>query len=280
MAKRRYEFDEAKIARYTKEGRGTGHGSGYQPWLTIQDVPSLGRCTRIHGFKSGREHHLLSDLETGLFQILEWSDAVVDIREQFPLDREVTRALATEMGVAHPRDMKTGTDLVMTTDFVIDVRVEQGVQQRALAVKPADHLEKQRILEKFELERRYWQRQSVPLHIVTDRDLPKQRVKTLHWLHEMRSLEHMEGHHPDYWRDRCERFLARLQKVHGGLIEHFLSSLEERDGLSLGEPMTVLRYLAANRIIGIDLDRPFSSKDPIDRLQILQQKLPAQQQVA
>lgn len=280
MAKRRYAFDEAKIARYAKEGRGTGRGSAYRPWLTVQDVPSLGLCSRIHGFKSRREHHLLSNLESALFQILEWSDIVVDVREQFPLDREVTRMLATEMGIAHPRDVETGTDLVMTTDFVVDVRVGQDVEERALAVKPADELVKPRILEKLELERRYWRRESVSWHVVTDRDLPRERAKTLRWLHEMRSLNHMEGHYPDYWRDRCERFLAQLQQVRGGLIEHFLRSLEECDGFSPGEPMTVLRHLAANRVIGIDLDRPFSSKDPIDHLRILQRKLPLQQEVA
>lgn len=280
MAKRRYGIDEAKIARFIKEGRGTGRGGAYRPWLTVQDVPSLGLCSRIHGFKSGREHHMLSNLESALFQILEWSEAIVDIREQFPLDREVTRMLATEMGIVHPRDVKTGTDLVMTTDFVIDVRVGHGVQERALAVKPADELVKPRILEKLELERRYWRRAGVSWHVVTDRDLPRERVKTLHWLHEMRSVDRMEGCHPDYWRDRCERFLARLQQVRGGLIEHFLRSLEERDGFSLGEPMTVLRHLAATRVIGIDLDRPFSSKDPIDCLPVLQRKLPVQQEVA
>lgn len=280
MAKHKYEFDEQKIARYAKEGRGTGHGNAYKPWLTIQDVPSLGRCSRIHGFKSGREHHLLSDLESALFQILEWSEVVVDIREQFPLDREVTRMLVTEMGIVHPREVKTSTDLVMTTDFVIDVRLGSDVQQRALAVKPADELAKPRIQEKLELERRYWRRVGVPWHVVTDRDLPRERVKTLHWLHEMRSLDRMEGRHLDYWRDRCERFLTRLQHVRGGLIEDFLRSLEERDGFSLGEPMTVLRYLAANRVIGIDLDRLFSSKDPIDHLRLLQRKLPVQKEVA
>lgn len=280
MAKRRYGFNEAKIAKFTAQGRGSGRGREYHPWLTIQDVPSLGRVSRIHGFKSGREHHLLSDLESGLFQILEWSDAVVDVREQFPLDREVTRMLATEMGVAHPRDPKTGTDLVMTTDFLVDVRVGRATQECALAVKPAAELAKPRILEKLELERRYWRREGVAWHVVTDRDLPRERVKTLHWLHEMRSLDHMEGRHPDYWRDRCERFLARLQQVRGGLIEHFLSSLEECDGFPLGEPMTVLRHLAANRVVGIDLDRPFSSKDPIDHLRVLQKKLPPQQAVA
>jgi hypothetical protein len=280
MAKRRYAIDEAKIARYFKEGRGTGHGGTYRPWLTVQDVPSLGLCSRIHGLKSGREHHLLSNLESALFHILEWSEIVVDIREQFPLDREVTRMLATEMGIAHPRDVKTGTDLVMTTDFVVDVRIGQDIQERALAVKPADELAKPRTLEKLELDRRYWLRQSVPWHVVTDRDLPRERVKTLRWLHEMRSLDHLEGRYPDYWRDRCDRLLAQLQQVRGGLIEHFLHSLEECDGFSPGEPMTVLRHLAANRVIGIDLDRPFSSKDSIDHLRILQRELPPQQEVA
>ena len=65
MAKRKYEIDEAKIERFRKEGRGIGHGKDYKPWLTIHDVPSLGRVSRIFCFKTDREHHFLSDLEAG-----------------------------------------------------------------------------------------------------------------------------------------------------------------------------------------------------------------------
>lgn len=71
MAKRRYGFDEAKIQRYFAEGRGTGNLAAYKPWLTIQDVPSSGRVSRISGWKTARIHHLLSDGETGLFLMFE-----------------------------------------------------------------------------------------------------------------------------------------------------------------------------------------------------------------
>ena len=134
MARRRYSFDETKLKRFAKEGRGTGHGSDYRPWLQVQDVPSHGRSTRIHSYKTGRQHHLLSDLETGLFLILDWADHVVDIREQFPLDRDVTRMLAAKMGVVHPRDVQTKSDIVMTTDLLVDVRLDGGVSLIALSV--------------------------------------------------------------------------------------------------------------------------------------------------
>lgn len=103
MAKRRYDFDEKKLERFMKEGRGQGHGESYRPWLTIQDVSSSGRSSRIHCRKTGREHHFLSDIKTALFLLLDWSDSVTDIREQFPLDREETRRIAADMGVRHPR---------------------------------------------------------------------------------------------------------------------------------------------------------------------------------
>jgi len=78
MARRKYSVDEALIARYLKEGRGTGFGADYKPWLKIYDVPSLGRSHRLRGIKTGRVHHFLSDIEANLFYLLDWHDAVVD----------------------------------------------------------------------------------------------------------------------------------------------------------------------------------------------------------
>ncbi|MFP5516143.1 MAG: hypothetical protein ACLGJC_24050 [Alphaproteobacteria bacterium] len=42
MARRRYAFEEDRITPFHKEGRGTGRGGNYKPWLTVQDVPSPG----------------------------------------------------------------------------------------------------------------------------------------------------------------------------------------------------------------------------------------------
>ncbi|WP_083491123.1 TnsA endonuclease N-terminal domain-containing protein [Stenotrophomonas terrae] len=283
MAKRRYDFDEARISRFLKEGRGTGQGQDYKPWLTIHDVPSLGLASRIFGFKTRREHHCLSNLEAGFLRILEWSELVLDIREQFPLDREVTRMLAGKMGIEHPRDPRTRVDVVMTTDFMVDVRTDGRSKTVAYAIKPAQDLEDlktgRRTIDKLELERRYWSRDQISWHLVTDRDLPKLRIMNLAWLHEMRSFEHELAPHPCYWQDRCDQFLGEFQRVRSGSIDDFFMHLEGRRQFAPGEPLKVLRHLAANKQIVIDLDREFSHRDRFDVLRLPEREQPRLQLV-
>lgn len=71
------------IERKLKDGLGQGFGSDYKPWINIQDVPLLGRSTRLKGTKVPRQHEFLSDLGINYFYLLEYSDSVIDIREQF-----------------------------------------------------------------------------------------------------------------------------------------------------------------------------------------------------
>lgn len=264
MAKRRYGFDENKLTRFLNEGRGQGYGSEYRPWLLVQDVSSLGRSTRIYSRKTRREHHLLSDIETALFLLFDWSDAVTDIREQFPLDREETRRIAADMGVRHPADTQSRTDIVMTTDFVVNVQVGDTNMLAARSVKPASELDKPRTLEKQEIERRYWHNKGVDWGLVTNLDLPTQRIKSLRWLHEMQSLEHMTALYPGYWDDRCGKFLACLQHASGMSIKQFVRLLESTQGFATGETLTVLRHLAANKRIAIDLDAKFDMQVQVE----------------
>ena len=264
MAKRRYGFDEEKITRFLKEGRGEGHGKDYQPWLTIQDVSSHGRSTRIHCRKTQREHHLLSDNETAVFLLLDWSDAVTDIREQFPLDRELTRRIATEMGVTHPADPHSRTDIVMTTDFLVDMHVGNETKLMLRSVKPSAELEDNRTLEKQEIERRYWEIKGEDWGLITDTDLPEQRIKNLRWLHEMQSLEHMVSPYQGYWEDRCTRFLVSLSQANSMSIKQFARHMENSQGFGTGEVLTTLRHLAANKVISIDLDAKFDMNASIN----------------
>lgn len=75
----------SKTEKWIKEGRGSGIGADYKPWLHIQDVSLKGRSTRLKGIKTNRQHEFLSDLEQNYFYLTEYSDFVVDIREQFSL---------------------------------------------------------------------------------------------------------------------------------------------------------------------------------------------------
>lgn len=74
------DFERALKSKY-----GIGQGADYKPWLRIQDVKSKGIRSIIYGRKSQRDHHMMSSIESELFYLSEFSDSVVDIREQFPL---------------------------------------------------------------------------------------------------------------------------------------------------------------------------------------------------
>src|SRR5690554_6517583 len=102
MASRTKGGTEPLFAKWIKEGRGSGQHANYKPWLTVRDLPSLGRVHRVFGLKSKRTHHLLSDLELSVFLMLEWHSEVTQIREQFPLERDITRRLAHDAGIKHP----------------------------------------------------------------------------------------------------------------------------------------------------------------------------------
>ncbi len=269
MSKHRYGFDEKKIERFYEEGRGKGHGADYKPWLTIQDVPSDGLASRVPSVKTDRHHELLSNNETALFLLADWSDNVFDVREQFPLDRELTRRIAREMGVRHPVDTHSRVDLGMTTDLLIDLKIKGRVHCFPRAVKPADMLNDPRVVEKLEIERRYWLIKEEPWALVTDRDLPKVRIQNLRWLHEMQTLAHTDVPYPDYWRDRCEGLLRTLSRATSMTIRQFTSQLEGGAGFRAGDALTVIRHLAANKRIGMDLDKPFSADDLISNLWIL-----------
>lgn len=61
----------SKVEQWIKEGRGSGIGSEYKPWLNIEDVSSQGRSTRLRGIKIKRQHEFLSDLERNYFYLTE-----------------------------------------------------------------------------------------------------------------------------------------------------------------------------------------------------------------
>ncbi|WP_259332009.1 TnsA endonuclease N-terminal domain-containing protein [Pseudomonas sp. GW101-3H06] len=268
MARRRYEIDEAKIQKFLKEGRGRGEGAHYLPWLTIQDVPSSGRSTRALGSTTGRTHHLLSDLETGLFLILDRSSLVIDIREQFPLPREETQRIAASMGVKHPREPKAGNEIVITTDFLITMRQGSETWLVARSVKPAGELEKKRVLEKQEIERRYWSSQSVSFGIVTENEIPKELVKNLRFLSEMRSLNGLIVPYEGYWADRESVFVSQFQQTSNCTLKEFFNYLEVEHGFQVGEALTVFRYLAANKVISFDLNKEWHVHLPIEHFVI------------
>ncbi|MEZ9440783.1 TnsA endonuclease N-terminal domain-containing protein [Vibrio atlanticus] len=132
MAGRRKLEKLADFKRALKQSYGLGEGANYTPWIRVQDVKSHGHSGKIEGIKSGRTHHTLSEQESCFFYLAEFSDSVIDIREQFPLlPLSLSLKIAQSLGIEHPKHPKhpiTKDPVIMTTDFLLTC--SDGVQSR------------------------------------------------------------------------------------------------------------------------------------------------------
>lgn len=263
MAKRRYGMTEAKIARFLKQGRGTGEGLSYKPWLTVHDVSSKGRVSRMLGRCNRRVHHLLSDIERSAFLSYDWRDDVVDIREQFPLDRGATCVIATEMGLAHPRDPGTGVAVVMTTDLLV-VFADDSV--RAVACKSSSDLGVTRTAEKLEIERAYWALLGREWKLWTERSTTRVRTENLAFLHEYLDADAWDWLPRGHWTRRAAVFLAMFTRADPATpFAAFAASFDSTAGFAAGDAIATMRYLASRKALAFDVDVKFDPSAPIGR---------------
>lgn len=251
MVKRKTGWTEEKIAKYTKEGRGKGELQNYKPWLRIQDVPSTGRSHRFKGWKTGRQHQLLSDLERNYLYLLDWANNVIDIREQFPLDREYTLKIAEEKGINHPMNKENGVPIVMTTDFLITVREDNEIKYLARTTKYSQDLNEKRKIELFEIEKQYWEENEVDFGIVTEKDLPDNLVKNIAFFQKSFFDKHDET--------MLELLIKKSRDKKNGKLNNFLKLFNDEYLSEPGEALALFKHLVARKYISIDMNVRFST---------------------
>nr|WP_144918440.1 TnsA endonuclease N-terminal domain-containing protein [Moraxella osloensis] len=224
----------------------------YQPFVKVQDISSLGRSHRVFGHKSGRTHHLLSDLEVSVFLLFEWNINVVSINEQFELSLKETLALAEEANIKHP-SIK-GEDKVMTSDFYITLNAENKAMtsQMALQVKYAKDLDDPRTLEKIELERRFWKRKDVPFYIITENDIPKTVSTNIKWLYPAKNLHltHLSWDEFKYYSKQL------IQHSHLTLVD-FCKKCDTANNLEIGTSLSCMKAFFAHNYISFDITKDY-----------------------
>ncbi|HLV97038.1 MAG TPA: TnsA endonuclease N-terminal domain-containing protein [Ktedonobacterales bacterium] len=252
--------DSATIARWRAAGRGHGEGITYHPWLTVQDVPSTSFSHRIDGLKTQRVHHLLSTLELAFFYLAEWSPLVVDIREQYPLfEVEETCLIAERCGLWHPLHPTDRTPLVLTTDFLLTVQRDGERVLLARTIKPTKDLS-QRMLEKFEIERRYWAARGISWKIVTERELPTTFTQNMHLLHAHYFPD--PSWDPDLLRATVQMLTDLVLAPHRSLAALALIC-DQRLGCAPGTSLQIAYYLIATWQWQVDLFVPLQPAQPL-----------------
>lgn len=259
MPRYRYGQTETRIAKWHADGRGLGHGPTYKPWLRVQDVPSTGRVHRVPS-RFGRIVHLMSDVEYAAFLDFEGKPAVVDVREQFPLPRAETIAIAEDLGVAHPRNR--GTIIVMTTDLVVDWR---GGGLTPVAAKTVADLGKRRVQEKLDIEREWWTRRGRKWALVTDREVSLDRRVLAGSLIGWREDELQDA---GKWMARAGALLVSLADAGPQRVIDFIRSTEAERRWQPGDGIGALRFLLANRGLRLVGREDIDFAGPLDQFEL------------
>ena len=131
--------------------------------------------------------------------------------------------------------------------------------ERGLAArtgKGRQELTDRRILEKFEIERRYWDRCGIPWKIITEEQINSVKAKNIMWLKAGRPEK-------EWFTDEC--LMRECEEIFEELYSHekipFEEILDFIEGYA-GSGLAVFRALVLSGRIGIDISGPFCFRDP------------------
>jgi hypothetical protein len=256
MSKRKGASPE-NVLSWIANGDGQGELKNYKPFLHVRDVPSQGRSAIDLGLKTMRSHYYLSDLEYASHVLAEYATNVVDIREQFALlPWEETQQIAQELGIRHPTYPGTSTPIVVTTDIVLTMSDSSKFPYIALSVKMSDELDiknksAKRTLEKLLIEKKYWERKSIPWILCTEKNIPIIRAYNLDFFRntlQRYELDYLNQLLPDFVNKFCETWSPNLS------LTELLAKLGKIFSISKDKAFVLLGRAIWSRLIPVDLD--------------------------
>lgn len=256
MIRVRNGFDESKIERFCKEGRGRGKNAEYKPWLTTLDVTSLrDRKSKVVGAKSQRLHHLFTDLECNAVTIIDWSDRVVDIRERYPLDQKLIASIAAECGIKLPTDKSSGTVHVFYTDLYISMADGQSL---ARSVRHSTELAKKAVLDILEVERRYWEHVGRNWAIITECDIDDVHLHNVKFGRFHTRLGQVSHASSTVASEQIAQLLAEIATNPDDLIKQICERLDLQ-WKGNGQALSLLKHLVGTRVISCSPDVKLST---------------------
>ncbi|MFO4720213.1 TnsA endonuclease N-terminal domain-containing protein [Vibrio cholerae] len=255
--------------RALKNKYGLGSGRDYKPWLRIQDVKSNGTRSLIQGIKTQRIHHMLSSIESDFFYLAEFTDSVTDIREQFPiLPLGYTQKVAKILGVKHPTHPVSRDPIIITTDQLLTIKNRENLSYHAVSVKPESESDKQRVLEKIDIERVCWELLGVKFSYYVGNDLTRTQSRNISWA--TAPFREISYHFSNEQIQYALSILKRGQCFIDDVCNSFIATgIASHDDSSL-----LIRFLIAEKYIEVDLSYNIAESGilGIEEIQLTQQR--------
>lgn len=219
--------------------------------LKVTTFSSKGRATRIYGHKTKRIHHLQSDNQLRVFLLLEWNDKVKDIKENAELrNLESTIDNLEDLRIDKFSDVETGKRYELHTNFLITIDGEGGEEDIAISVKGVSELERKTVIEKMEIERRYWSKKEIKFFVITEQEIDKQLVDNIKWVREALVDKTVEDK-----REISEKLYYFLQENRENKVSQALQKFDEQWKLQEGTALFMFRHLIGLKEIEIDMKK-------------------------
>lgn len=145
----------------------------------------------------------------------------------------------------------------------------------ARTVKMKDELLKERVLEKFEIEREYWQRRDIDWGIVTEEEIHKVMARNISYIHDyynIRDYDVFQKMSSQLIEDLSLSLMHRLLNDSRS-VRIITSEFDSDTHLPFGSGVTLFYHLLAQKIIVIDMLKPINLEEAIDIKSIDESKL-------
>jgi TnsA endonuclease C terminal./TnsA endonuclease N terminal. len=251
MPKRDNTWTIAKYKRFLSENRGAGNFDTYKPWLTIQDFPSKGRVSRLKGWKSHRIHHFFSDIQTRCFYLFEWNDDIVDIREHFPL-LDLVEVLKDNKDLKQDFFNLQDPPYILTTTFLLTLKDNTVV---ARAIKSSTDLGKKSVLERLEIERRYWKAKNINFAVITEKEISMVLVKNIEWIHQSLDTYEERGLSVEALKVYSHTLIDKINNSKCS-IRKITNDIDNEYDIDKGTGLFIFKYLLATKKITVEMNEP------------------------
>lgn len=230
--------------------------------LKVTTFSSKGRATRIFGYKTKRIHHLQSDNQLRVFLLLEWNDIVKNIEENVELkDLEIIIDNVEDLRLDKFSDKETGQLYQLHTNFLVTTKRNNVEEQVAISVKALSEIERRTVIEKMEIERRFWKNKSIPFYVVTEKEINKQLVDNIKLVREALIDKSIERK-----RELAEHLYYFLQENKQKKLNDVLAEFDDNVGTKKGTALFIFRYLIGIKEIAVDMEKSIDLNEIIQVL--------------
>lgn len=230
--------------------------------LKVTTFSSKGRATRIFGYKTKRIHHLQSDNQLRVFLLLEWNDIVKNIEENVELkDLEIIIDNVEDLRLDKFSDKETGQLYQLHTNFLVTTKRNNVEEQVAISVKALSEIERRTVIEKMEIERRFWKNKSIPFYVVTEKEINKQLVDNIKLVRETLIDKSIESK-----RELAEHLYYFLQENKQKKLNDVLAEFDDNVGTKKGTALFIFRYLIGIKEIAVDMEKSIDLNEIIQVL--------------